>query len=266
MKLGFLAEIVSEVRKDVANGWYSNPGKGVRTPGSVRLSTEIMLKREQGALVVEYKRVSPGSATPRLPARSVPEFIAVTNSPGLAGYSCLATRSRFEGSIADVRSVAAGTGRPLLFKDFVVDPVQIDCAAGAGAAAILLIARLEDSGLLSEPLTDLARRARDCGLEVLLELHTKSELRHAQDVAPEMIGVNVRDLDTLRMEPATAAATLRAATEMHPVLGLSGVGSPEDARQFWSLGVDGILVGSAVARAEDPAAFLRSLSRPAERS
>lgn len=264
--MGFLAEVVSDVRRDVAEGRYGSTRNAVRASDPPRLSAQIMDKRDQGALVVEYKRVSPGSATPRLPARTVPEFLAATDADGVAGYSCLATRSRFEGSVADVRALAEGTDRPLLFKDFVVDPVQVDCAAGVGAAAILLIARLADTGLLTVPLANLARCARDRGLEVLLELHAKSELRHAQDVAPEMIGVNVRNLDTLRMEPATAAATIRAAAGMHPLLGLSGVGSPEDARRFWSLGVDGLLVGSAVARARDPAAFLRSLARSEVRS
>jgi indole-3-glycerol phosphate synthase len=260
--MGFLAEVVPAVRREVASGQYAAPERPMRPARAERLSTALRRERERGALLVEFKRVSPGSSTPRLPSRAIPGFLASTSVEGLAGYSCLATRYRFEGSVADVRAVVEGTDRPVLFKDFVVDPAQVDCAAGVGAAAILLIARLEDAGLLEVPLTELAERARALGLEVLLELHARSELRHVQGVAPEMIGVNVRDLDTLSMEPATAAETIRAAADLHPLLGLSGVGSPEDARRFWSLGVDGILVGSAVARADNPAAFLRSLARP----
>jgi indole-3-glycerol phosphate synthase len=264
--MGFLAEVVPAVRRDVASGQYARRQRPVRGASPARLSAALSREQHRGALLVEFKRVSPGSSTPRLPARGIPEFLASTKVEGLAGYSCLATRYRFEGSVNDVRAVVAGTDRPVLFKDFVVDPVQVDCAADAGTAAILLIARLEDEGLLETPLAELAQRARDRGLEVLLELHARSELRHVKDVAPEMIGVNVRDLDTLKMEPAAAAATIRAAGDLHPLLGLSGVGSAEDARRFWSLGVDGILVGSAVARADDPGAFLKSLARPGVRS
>jgi indole-3-glycerol phosphate synthase len=263
--MGFLAEIVDDVRRDIREGRYASLGPARRSPRrSARLSSAVRRERERGALLVEFKRVSPGSATPRLPARTVQEFLEATAIDGLAGYSCLATRSRFEGSVEDVRALAGGTDRPVLFKDFVVDPVQVDCAADSGAAAVLLIARLEDAGLLPVPLVELARRARDHGLEVLLEVHAESELSHVKDVAPEMVGVNARDLDTLRMEPATAAATIRSAGDARPLLGLSGVATAEDARRFWSLGVDGILVGSAVARAADPAAFLRSLARPEE--
>jgi indole-3-glycerol phosphate synthase len=262
--MGFLAEIVPEVRRDVAAGRYATP-EGVRRSGPVpRLSRAVLRERDRGAVIVEFKRVSPGSASPRLVPRTVAQFVALADVSGVAGYSCLATRHRFEGSVDDVRAVAEGTDLPVLFKDFVVDPAQIDCAASSGASAILLIARLEDAGLLAVPLPDLARRARDRGLEVLLELHSKSELRHVQGVAPEMVGVNVRDLDTLRMEPAVAAETVRAAADLHPLIGLSGVASAEDAGRFWSWGVDGILVGTAVARAEDPRAFLRSLARPRE--
>ncbi len=263
--MGFLAEIVADVRRDVAAGRYASREGAPPAAPRGGLSTAILGRRRTGALVVEFKRVSPGSTPPRLPARTIPGFLAATNVPALAGYSALATRPRFDGSVDDVLALAAGTDRPVLFKDFVVDPAQVDCAARVGASAVLLIARLEVAGLLAVPLVDLARRARDLGLEVLLELHARSELRLVKDVAPEMIGVNVRDLDTLRMEPARAAETLRAATGLHPLLGLSGVESPEDARRLWGLGVDGILVGSAVARAQDPGAFLRSLARAEER-
>jgi indole-3-glycerol phosphate synthase len=262
--MGFLDEVVSAVRRDVADGRYAVQTGTRRTSTAPRLAAAILRGRRHGALLVEFKLVSPGSATPRLPARSVSEFLASTRGAAVVGYSCLATRHRFEGSLEDVRAVALGTDRPVLFKDFVVDPVQIDAACDAGAAAVLLIARLQEAGLLEVPLAELARHARRRGLEVLLELHAKAELRHVQGVLPEMIGVNVRDLDTLQMEPATAAETIRAAADVHPLLGLSGVASAEDARRFWSLGVDGILVGSAVARAGDPAAFLRSLARPSE--
>jgi indole-3-glycerol phosphate synthase len=96
---------------------------------------------------------------------------------------------------------------------------------------------------------------------VLLEFHGRSELSRAAVVGADMFVVNVRDLDTLRMEPEVAEETLRAAANLRPLLGLSGVGSPEHARRFWNLGVDGILVGSAVARSTAPAAFLSTLRR-----
>ncbi len=260
--MGFLADIAAEIRTTIAAPGYL---EGLPSPPSQaprpKLSDAIRAARDAGALLVEYKRVSPGSSDPRLPSRSVSQFVRETEPAGVAGYSCLATRPRFEGSPSDVAQLCGVSSRPVLFKDFVLEPVQVEAAARAGASAVLLIARLEMEGLLGVPLADLARLAHARGLEVLLEFHDRSELRRSDGVAADMFGVNVRNLDTLRLDPAVAEATLRAAAHLRPLLGLSGVGSPADARRFWECGADGILVGSAVARAADPASFLRSLRR-----
>ena len=255
---GFLKSIVAEVRRDVGEGRYVG-ARGAPRPPSLRAA--IDRSRAGGALVVELKRNSPGQADPRLPARSAEEFVRSTRAGGVAGYSCLATRPHFDGSVDDVAAVVRATELPVLFKDFVVDPVQIDAAARAGAAAVLLIARLEDDPALEVSLAELADVAHGRGLEVLLEFHAKAELRRAADVPADVYGVNVRDLDSLRMEPEVAAETIRAAAELRPLLSMSGVGSALDARRAWDAGADGLLVGTSVARAEDPAAFLRSLHR-----
>jgi indole-3-glycerol phosphate synthase len=264
--MGFLREIVTEVREDIRRPDY--PGEGSSGPARRPSSLKAAIERGHaaGALLVEFKRRSPGTSDPDLPTRTPKEFVKVTRPADVAAYSCIATRPRFGGSVADVVALVAVADRPILFKDFVIDVAQLDAARLAGASAVLLIARLEQERLLDTPLPALARAAHDRGLEVVLELHARSELRYVAGVAPDVIGVNVRDLDTLRMEADVAAATIRAARDLGALLGLSGVASAQDAQRFWSLGVDGILVGTAVARAHDPATFLRSLHRGREGS
>jgi len=212
---------------------------------------------------VEFKRVSPGQLDPVLPARSVREFLAATSPARVAAYSCLATAPQFRGSPDDVAELASSTDRPVLFKDFVVDERQIDAAVRAGAGAVLLIARLATGGLLDVPLSSLADAAHRRGLEVLLEFHSRTELSCAADVVADVYGVNARDLDTLSLDPLTSERTLSEARKrgLRPLLGLSGVEQPSDARRFWEAGADGILVGSSVARSTDPAAFLSTLHR-----
>jgi indole-3-glycerol phosphate synthase len=259
--VGFLREIVSEIRSDLDRPDYPGEDTTVAAPPRASLRAAIERDAATGALLVEYKRRSPGAALPDLPTRSASEFVRATTSADVTAYSCIATRPRFGGSVRDVARLAAATDRPILFKDFVIDPAQVEAARAAGASAVLLIARLADDRLLTTSLAELAGAAHRRGLEVLLELHAKAELRHVAGVAPDVYGVNVRDLDTLRMEPDVAAETLRDAAALRPLLGLSGVGSSVDAERFWTLGVDGILVGTAVARAADPAAFVRTLRR-----
>ena len=80
----------------------------------------------------------------------------------------------------------------------------------------------------------------------------------------DMFGVNSRDLDTLHIDRSAAVKALEeaAALGLRPLLGLSGVESRQEALRYWDAGADGILVGTAVARSADPAAFLRTLRRP----
>ena len=265
--MSFLEEILPEVRRAVADPRYGAgiPARGEgRRPPSLRQA--LRDAHEHGALMVEYKRVSPGQAEPVLPYRPVPSFVRATRSRATA-YSCLATAPRFGGSPTDVAQLAKVTRRPVLFKDIVVDARQLEVAARTGASAVLLIARLADHGVPAAEIASLAATAHHLGLEVVLEFHHRSELSRARDVAADVYGVNARDLGTLRIDRGTAEATLEAAAQLglRPLLGLSGVESASDARRFWDHGADGILVGTAVARSSDPEGFLSTLLRPTSR-
>jgi indole-3-glycerol phosphate synthase len=260
----FLEETVDEIRADLRSGEYDRgvPAAPSRPPPSLRAAIER--ERPGGALLVEYKRASPGAARPLPPPRSLDEFVRATDGAGVAAYSCLATRHGFDGAPARVAELARRTARPVLFKEFVIDPAQLGVAARTGAAAVLLIARLESAGLLQVPLRDLAGDAHRLGLEVLLELHDPAELSRLDGVGADVYGVNTRDLSSLRLDRPTAFATLARCRQERrvPLLGLSGVEGPADAQEFWNRGCDGLLVGSAVARASEPSAFLASLRRP----
>jgi indole-3-glycerol phosphate synthase len=258
---GFLQRIVRSTRAAIADPSYRAglPDEGPRTRPSLR--SALLQDTETGALVAEFKRRSPGAVEPELPVHTPSEFLATLEPAPVSAYSCLATPTEFLGSPRDVLAIAGGTRRPVLFKEFVVDPVQLEVAARAGASAVLLIARLETLGLLTLPLAELAREAHARGLEVVLEWHDRTELRRTEEVPADVYGVNVRDLDTLEIHREVAAETLRAAGSFRPLLGMSGVDGPAEAARFWSLGADGILVGSALARASDPARFLAELRR-----
>lgn len=260
--MDFLLEIVRETRATLGNPSYGALLPATHPPARPSLVAAIVRDRARGAILVEHKRVSPGAPDPILPPQTMDEFVRGGEAAEITGYSCLATHARFDGSPRDVAELSARTGRPVLFKDFVIDPIQIEAAARAGASAILLIARL--AGPPYEiPLAELASESHRLGLEVLLEFHDRTELRLTEDLAADMYGVNTRDLTSLLLDRPVAAETLRATSHLRPMLGLSGVAGPEEARQFWALGTDGILVGTAFARAKDPLAFVSSLRRPA---
>ena len=257
----FLGSIVDEVRKEVRAPEYLR-GLGelpVLPPASLR--ERVARAPGRWAVMVEYKRRSPGAANQNLPERSIDEFAGLAARGGATGLSCLATRAGFGGSVADVRALCRSTRLPVLFKDFVIDERQIEAASRAGASAVLLIARLETEGWLDRPIGELAEAAHRLGLEVLLELHAPEELKAAGPVDADMYGVNLRDLGGLGFEPEIAARTVADIPRGRPLLGLSGVTSADDARAWRARGVDGILVGTGFARAPDPVAFLSEIAR-----
>ncbi len=256
---GFLGRVVAATRRAVGAPDYLDglPEEPARRPA--RWRDAVRADGGAPAVVAEFKRRSPGADVPELPGRSPRDFAARLAASPVRAYSCLAAIPEFGGSPADVRALAEATARPVLFKDFVIAPKQIEAAYRAGASAVLLIARLATLGLLDTPLPALARAAHARGLDVVLEWHDRAELRETADVPADVFAVNVRDLKSLAIRRDVAAETIRAAADRRPLVGLSGVDGPAEARAFWALGVDAIVVGSAVARAEDPAAFVRSL-------
>jgi indole-3-glycerol phosphate synthase len=260
--VGFLADLLPRVRAQIDDPAYLEGLPSSPTRRAPSLREAVRGARDGWALLVERKHESPGSDLSSLPPKALNEFVASVRAGGADGLSCLATAPSFRGSPLEVAELVRASGLPVLFKDFVIEPIQVEAAFRAGASAILLIARLETGGFLDVPLRELALAARARGLEVLLEVHGPEEWPAAEDVAVDLFGVNLRDLDTLRFRPETAEATFRAAGARHPLLGLSGVSTPTDAQRFRAWGADGLLVGSGFARAKEPQAFLRGLRVP----
>src|SRR5579863_1331592 len=209
--MGFLAQIVREVRASIDRPGYLDRLPDVpreqRPPSMV---AALLRDRTAGALLVEFKRVSPGlGENRRLPTLDPETFVAVAQQASATGLSCLACEPRFEGSPRDVLALAWAQNAPVLYKDFVVDPRQIEAARRAGASAILLVARLAEDRVHPVDLAALAVLAHEQRLEVVLEFHRAQELAVAEHVAADAYAVNVRDLDTLKLRPDVAAETMR---------------------------------------------------------
>lgn len=262
MTKAFLSELLPQIRDQICDPAYLRGLAG--SPSGARRSLRRAVLEAPGgwAVLVERKHRSPGSSESVLPDVSLERFAEWTRLGEADGLSCLATAPAFGGSPQEVADLVRASDKPVLFKDFVIDPIQIEAAARAGASAVLLIARLETGGFLTRPLQELASLARTRGLEVLLELHAPDDWGVAANVPSDLVGINLRDLDSLRMRPDVAEETFRRAGGHHPLLGLSGVSSPAEAERYRRWGADGLLVGSSFARAREPVDFLRSLRVP----
>lgn len=263
--MGFLDELLPEVEREVRLPGYLDGLPEATPPARPGVRRAIFERIPGRAGIVELKRRAPGSTPPELPMRPVAEFASLAESAGACALSCVATRPRFDGAPRLVRELVLASTLPVLFKDVVVEPVQVEAARRSGASAILLIARLETERRISHPLKELAREAHESGLEVWLELHRPEEVAVASAFPADVYGVNVRDLDSLKLEWEVARETIHAAQRLRPLIGMSGVRGPTEAEWFRGLGTDGVLLGSALARSADPGALLLSLGLSARR-
>jgi indole-3-glycerol phosphate synthase len=215
---------------------------------------------EHVAVIAEVKRRSPsaGAIAPDLdPAR----LAAAYADGGAAAISVLTDTPFFGGSLDDLAAVRAAVGLPVLRKDFLIDPVQLYESRAAGASAVLLIVRALDRGLLRE-LSDVAR---GLGLARLVEAHTADELEAAAALAPEAIGVNSRDLDAFTVSLDGIAPLLRLVPDGVLAVAESGIADRDDVARVAEWGADAVLVGTAVARAPDPARAVAALGSVARR-
>lgn len=203
----------------------------------------------------ELKRASP-SAGPLLRG-AADAYLAALRRGGAFALSIVTAGGRFAGDMQDLRRAHA-TRLPVLMKDFVTRPAQLDLAAHNGASAVLVIERLVGA----ERREALVRRAHDAGLEVLLEVHSGHEAAAAIASRADLLGVNSRDLERLDVDPAAARDLVRSIARERPCLLLSGVAGPRDAESARAADAAGVLVGTALLRHRDPALLVRALRRP----
>jgi indole-3-glycerol phosphate synthase/phosphoribosylanthranilate isomerase len=202
--------------------------------------------------IAEVKRRSPSAGDLRPdadPARLAPSF----ESAGAAAVSVLVDE-RFGGSWDDLRAARAATELPLLAKGFFSTAEHLETAREAGADAALLLLRDLDDATAGELM-------KTPGLDFLVEAHDARELERAQNLGAEVIGLNARDLSTFEIDRGTQLRLVARAPRDRVVVAESGITNRAQAAAAELAGADAVLVGSALMRAEDPAAALAELLR-----
>ena len=213
---------------------------------------------EQGlAAIAEIKRRSPSAGDLRLDA-DPGKLAASFERSGAAAVSVLVDE-RFGGNISDLRAARAAAGLPLLAKGFFSTEDDLVALRAAGADAVLLLLRDLDD----ETAARLQARARDLGLDALVEAHDSDELARAVRLGADPIGINARDLATFSIDRRTQLELVATAPRDRTIVAESGVETRVHGVEAELAGADAILVGSALMRASDPGAALRSLlARP----
>ena len=205
-------------------------------------------------VIAEIKRASPSAGPIR--AGADPADIAYQyERAGAAAISVLTDERFFDGHLSFLDRAGGATELPLLRKDFIIDAYQVVEARAAGADAILLIVAALDQERLSE----LLGEARRLGMDALVETHSQAEAERAVAAGAEIIGVNHRDLTTFSIDMSLSGRLRSQIPESAIMVGESGIHSAEDIRALGQAGVDAVLVGERLMRAESPGNALREL-------
>jgi indole-3-glycerol phosphate synthase len=209
------------------------------------LSFKDFLLNRSG-VIAEFKRKSPSKGIINANA-DVAETTLAYNNAGASALSVLTDEQFFGGSNENLLKARRVNEIPVLRKDFIIDEFQIVEAKSIGADIILLIA----SNLEIEQNTRLAKFAKSLGLNVLLEVHNKEELKFINEFV-DAVGVNNRNLNTFTVDVNTSLNLVKDIPNDFLKISESGIYKPETIKTLKSAGFQGFLIGENFMREANP--------------
>ncbi|KAA0257093.1 indole-3-glycerol-phosphate synthase [Deferribacter autotrophicus] len=205
-------------------------------------------------IIAEVKQASPSLG--EIKKVDVKRQAELYEKGGAAAISVLTDKNYFNGDFKFLKEISSAVNLPILCKDFIVDEVQIDLAYEYGADVILLIASM----LEGDELKKLFDYSKKLGLEVLVEIHEYEELYKLKDLDVKFLGVNSRDLTTLKVNKEKALKTMSKIKGNYIKIAESGIETKEDIKRFKEAGADMFLVGTSLMKSDNPVELLKELS------
>jgi indole-3-glycerol phosphate synthase len=254
----FLDKIVAQKRKELEKRQKAMPMSALEDaiahrPAPIDLAKA--LKSDGISLIAEIKRASPskGMLNPDLDAVELAKTYARC---GAKAISVLTEENYFMGSGQDLEAVKNALPHiPVLRKDFILEPYQLYESRAWGADAVLLIVAIIDDSELKELITV----SHKLGMQCLVEVHDKDELKRAIKCDAQLIGINNRNLQTLEVD-------INVTKELRPlippgrlVVSESGIKGRDDIEKLKAWGVDAVLIGEALVTAKDIPAKIKEL-------
>ncbi len=246
----FLDKLVRTAWNNVKNGYYKVSSTSYGSGESLK---EAIKRTDSVAIIAEIKFASPSKGLIRRDGDHIGIARKMVKG-GATGISVLTEPKFFKGSLNGFIDVRKNLNVPLLMKDIIVHESQVDCAGKIGSNAILLIKALFDRGYTDKSLDYMIRYAHSLGLEVLVEAHTFDEFKDLLDTEADMIGINNRDLRSMKVDISRTVSILKRAGDLpkdRVIVSESGIGSREDVELLANHGVKAFLVGSSIMESDD---------------
>lgn len=248
-----LDEIVKNKRQEIALRKSAKPLSSLSSVAErVGNSFCDAMKRDGVNLIAELKPRSP-SAGVLNKSLDIENYLSNYNKYASA-ISVLTDEKYFGGNLDLLRKVAAGSLRPLLCKDFIVDPYQCYEAKAGGAQAVLLIVKILDD----DALVQLSDVIQQLDMTPVMEVQDIDELERALKLAPSVILINNRNLTTFTIDLFTTSKLAPQVPNYVLTISASGIESRADI-EFLLPYTTNFLIGSALMKADDPGATLRAL-------
>jgi indole-3-glycerol phosphate synthase len=238
----FLDTLAQSARTTINSGYYET----LTTAVTSNISLKKAILEAKNAVITEIKVASPSAGTIRKNV-DVSLIAESMEKGGAVGISVLTEPKHFNGSLRSLVQARKAVKLPILIKDIILSPVQIDAASKAGANVALLIEALFERGYCECSVHEMIARAHSEGLEVLLEAHTAEEFRSAVRTHADLVGINNRNLATLKVDLNVTKEILeKNSSEDKVVVSESGINTVADLRFLRECGAHAFLIGSAV--------------------
>ena len=230
-----LEEIVAHKRKEVEMLYAPKP--------SLR---QALLESDSG-VIAEFKRKSPSKNWIKQEGKAE-EIPLSYQQNGAAGISILTDEKYFGGCDAFITKAR----QPVLYKNFVINEIQLYAAALCGASAVLLIAAC----LTKQECRNLMHKAHELGLEVLLEMHSEQELEYAE-LGPDLCGINNRNLGSFVTDVETSFRLAELLPKDAVKVSESGISDPKTVVALREAGFRGFLIGENFMKTPNPGQALK---------
>jgi len=244
----FLDTLAWDAKQTVTEGYYKVSTKDTFSPVSLR---KAITESRRNAVITEVKAASPSRGT--IKTDFDPEKVAAAmENGGATGISVLTEPKHFSGSLSYLKKIRKATKLPILMKDIIINPIQLETASKIGANAVLLIKALFEREYCELGLEEMIVEAHSRKLEVLLETRNEDEFQSAIETDADLLGINNRDLGTLEVDVRVTERILKK-YDSHGkvVVSESGVMTPSDLLFLRGCGAQAFLIGSAIMMADN---------------
>jgi indole-3-glycerol phosphate synthase len=244
----FLDVLARDAQQTIGEGYYEVSTQSLFP--SVSLKKAIM-ESEKNAVITEVKAASPSRGT--IKNNFEPDAVArAMEKGGATGISVLTEPKHFRGSLGYLAKVRKAVKLPILMKDIILNPLQLETASKIGANAVLLIEALFQREYCKCSINEMVAEAHTRNLEVLLETHSEEEFQSAIESDADLIGINNRDLRTLEVDLGITERILkRYGAHEKIVVSESGIMTTADLLFIRNCGAQAFLIGSAVMMADN---------------